>query len=288
MASVLVTGSSRGIGMATALAFGRAGHSVYATMRDPGRSPELAQMAEKESLPIKVSVMDVDSDNSVKEAIGAIQKDHGSIDVLVNNAGIERIGSIEEMDLSQFRAVMETNYFGSLRCIKAVLPQMREHKSGCIINVSSVAGRISTSPLAPYNASKWALEALSEALAQETKAFNIRVAIVEPGIIDTAMARRVGAGTDPSPYPQADRIAKLFSAALENEASPSLVGEKILDIVESGTWQLRHPVGPDAEPFLQWRATMTDEQWADFGAIDDDGWYEIIERDFGMNLRPKD
>jgi len=163
---------------------------------------------------------------------------------------------------------------------------MRELKSGCIVNVSSVAGRLSASPLAPYNASKWALEALSEALAQETKMFNIRVAIVEPGIIDTAMARRVGDGTDPSPYPHADRMAKLFNAALQGEPSPSIVGEKILDIVDSGTWQLRHPVGPDAEPFLQWRASMTDEQWADFGAADDDTWYEIIERDFGMNLRP--
>ncbi len=286
MASVLVTGSSRGIGMATVLAMGRAGHSVYATMRDPGRSPELAQLAEKESLPIKVSVMDVDSDNSVKESIGAIQKENGPIDVLVNNAGIEHIGSVEELHISQFRAVMETNYFGSLRCIKAVLPQMRELKSGCIVNVSSVAGRLSASPLAPYNASKWALEALSEALAQETKMFNIRVAIVEPGIIDTAMARRVGDGTAPSPYPHADRMAKLFNAALQGEPSPSIVGEKILDIVDSGTWQLRHPVGPDAEPFLQWRASMTDEQWADFGAADDDTWYEIIERDFGMNLRP--
>ena len=288
MVSVLVTGSSRGIGMATVLSLGRAGHPVYATMRDPGRSPELAQMAERESLPIKVSVMDVDSDNSVKEAIGAIQKENGPIDVLVNNAGIERMGSIEELDISQFRAVMETNYFGSLRCIKAVLPQMREHKSGCIINVTSVAGRISISPQAPYAASKWAMEALSESLVQEAKMFNIRVAIVEPGIIDTAMARRIAAGTDPSSYPQVDRIAKLFTGALQNEASPSLVGEKILDIVESGTWQLRHPVGPDAEPFLQWRASMTDEQWADFGAADDDRWYEIIERDFGMNLRAMD
>lgn len=272
--------------MATVLAFGRAGHSVYATMRDPGRSPELAQTAEKESLPIKVSVMDVDSDNSVKEVIGAIQNENGPIDVLVNNAGIERIGSIEELDISEFRAVMETNYFGSLRCIQAVLPRMRERKSGCIINVSSVAGRISASPLAPYNASKWAIEALSETLSQEAKMFNIRVAVVEPGIIDTAMARRVGDATDASPYPQTDRYAKLFSAALQNHPSPTLVGEKILDIVESGTWQLRHPVGPDAEPFLQWRASMTDEQFADWGAADDDKWYESVERDFGMNLRP--
>ncbi len=288
MTSVLVTGSSRGIGMATVLALGRAGHSVYATMRDPIRSPELAQMAEKESLPIKVSVMDVDSDSSVSEAIGVIQKENGPIDVLVNNAGIERVGSIEELDISEFRTVMETNYFGSLRCIQAVLPQMRERRSGCIVNVTSVAGRISVAPMTPYNASKWAMEALSEALAQETKMFNIRVAIVQPGIIDTAMARRVGDGTNPSLYPQGNRIARLFDAALQNEAPPSLVGEKIFDIVESGTWQLRHPVGPDAEPFLQWRASMTDEQWADWAAVDDDAWYESVERDFGMDLRPKD
>ena len=87
---------------------------------------------------------------------------------------------------------METNYFGAIRCIQAVAPQMRQRKSGCIINVSSVAGRIATSPLAPYTASKFALEALSEALAQEMKTFNVRVAIVQPGIIETPMATRIG------------------------------------------------------------------------------------------------
>ena len=129
MASVLVTGTSKGIGMATALVLGRAGHTVYATMRNPSRSPELAQMAEKEALPVKISSMDVDSDESVTAAIGTIQKEHGPIDVLVNNAGIERRGSTEELDLAHCRAVMETNYFGALRCIQAVLPQMRGHKS---------------------------------------------------------------------------------------------------------------------------------------------------------------
>jgi NAD(P)-dependent dehydrogenase (short-subunit alcohol dehydrogenase family) len=192
--------------MATALVLGRKGHKVYATMRNPNHSPELAQTAEKEGLPITVSKMDVDSDDSVKEAIGAIHKEHGPIDVLVNNAGIERRGSTEELDLSHFRAVMETNYFGALRCIQAVLPQMRARKSGCIINVTSVAGRISASPLGSYAASKFALEALSEALAQEAKMFNIRVAIVQPGIIDTAMARRMVEQPSASAYPQMRRL----------------------------------------------------------------------------------
>lgn len=285
MASILVTGTSKGIGMATALVLGRAGHTVYATMRNPGGAPELAQTAAKEGLPITVSVMDVDSDASVTEAISAIAQAHGPLDVLVNNAGIECRGSTEELALSHFRAVMETNYFGAVRCIQAVLPQMRARQSGCIINVTSVAGRISASPLGPYSASKFALEGLSEALAQEVKMFNIRVAIVQPGIIDTAMARRIGDQPHASPYPHTHRMAGLFTAALHTPTSPLLVGQKIRDIIESGTWQLRHPIGPDAEPFLQWRASMTDEQWVDWGAADDDTWYQNVERDFGLNAR---
>src|SRR5271166_2664424 len=112
MAAVLITGTSTGIGLATALTLGRAGHKVYATMRNPSRSPELAERAAQERLPVKISVMDVDSDNSVKTAIADIQKDAGRIDVLINNAGVERSGSIEELALEDFRAVMETNYFG--------------------------------------------------------------------------------------------------------------------------------------------------------------------------------
>lgn len=285
MASVLVTGTSKGIGMATALVLGRAGHTVYATMRDPHGAPELARTVEKERLPVTVSVMDVDSDASVTEAIGAIERVGGPLDVLVNNAGIERRGAIEELSISHVRAVMETNYFGALRCIQAVLPQMRARESGCIINVTSCAGRLSASPLGAYCASKFALEALSEALAQEAKMFNIRVAIVEPGIIDTAMAKRIAEEPSPSPYPQTHRFAGLFTASLHNPTSPFVVGQKILEIIESGTWQVRHPVGPDAVPFLQWRASMTDEQWVDWGAADDATWYQSVERDFALNAR---
>jgi len=286
MANVLITGTSTGIGLATALRLGRAGHKVYATMRNPSRSPELATKARAENLPIKISVMDVDSDSSVKTAIANIEREAGQIDVLVNNAGVEAYGSIEETPLATFRSVMETNYFGVVRCIQGLAPHMRQRKSGCIINVASVAGRIAVSPMAPYNASKFALEALSEALAQEMKPFGVRIAIVEPGIIDTPMARRIEGPTNTSAYAQPRRFAHLFLAALKNPAPPTLVADKILDIIESGTTQLRHPVGPDAVPFLKWRESMSDEEWVALNAADDDAWYQRMERDFGMAIRP--
>jgi len=272
--------------MATALAFGRAGHKVAATMRNPQRAPELARITAQEKLPITISAMDVDSDASVKEGIGRIVKEGGPVDVLVNNAGIERTGSVEELPLAEFRAVMETNYFGAIRCIQAVLPAMRKRRSGCIVNVASVAGRIANSPMAPYTASKFALEALSESLAQEAKPFNVRVAIVEPGIIDTAMARRVETAQTPSPYPQQRRFAAMFTASLKHPVPASVVGEKVVEIVDSGTWQLRHPVGPDALPFLQWRKAMSDEEWVAWGALGDDAWYDRLKADFGMDARP--
>jgi len=287
MASVLITGTSTGIGLATALALGRAGHQVHATMRNPGRAPELARTVAQEGLSVTISAMDVDSDSSVTAVMNGIYAEGGHIDVLVNNAGIERTGSVEELPLNEFRAVMETNYFGALRCIQAVAPQMRKRSSGCIINVTSVAGRIACSPMAAYTASKWALEALSEVLAQEMKPFHVRVAIVEPGIIETAMAKRIAEPPPASANRHARRFAAMFVASLKNPASPSLVAQKILEIIDSGTCDLRHPVGPDAVPFLQWRGAMTDEEWVDWGAMDDESWYQRVERDFGLDARPK-
>ncbi|HLW82910.1 MAG TPA: SDR family oxidoreductase [Candidatus Acidoferrales bacterium] len=285
MKSVLITGTSKGIGLETALALSRAGHKVYATMRNPSRSPELAGTVEKEKLPVTISTMDVDSDSSVTQAIGQIYESGGNIDVLVNNAGIEYTGTVEEVPLSAFRALMETNYFGPLRCIKAVVPRMRKQRNGHIINVSSVAGRIAACPMAPYAAAKWALEGLSEALAQEMKAVNVRVSIVEPGIIATAMAKRIGDPASPSASSQARRWAGFFAAALKDPVPASVVAEKIVEIIESEIRTLRHPVGPSAIPFLQWRSAMSDEQWVDWGALEDDAWYRRVQEDFGFDAR---
>ena len=285
MASILVTGASRGIGRATCVSLGRAGHRVFATMRDPSRAPALSAIASAESLPIIVSAMDVDSDDSVRRGVSDIVAQHGPVDVLVNNAGIERRGSVEELALGEFRAVMETNYFGAIRCMQAVLPSMRARGSGCIINITSVAGRISSSPLGPYSASKFALEAISEALAQEVKALGIRVAIVQPGIINTDMANAITAEADGSLYPHSRRFAGMFAASLKTPTGPELVGDTIRSLIESDSPRFRNPVGPDAEPFLAWRASMTDEQWVDWGATDDESWYAAVERDFGLDAR---
>ncbi|MBN8732150.1 MAG: SDR family oxidoreductase [Acidobacteria bacterium] len=287
MSTVMITGTSSGLGLATALTLGRAGHRVFATMRNPGAARELGETVKKEKLPVSVHVMNVDSEASVKYAMEEIGALAGVVDVLVNNAGVECHGSVEEVPLAEFHAVMETNYFGPLRCIKAVLPGMRGRGSGCIINVSSVSGRIAASPLSGYCASKFALEALSEGLAQEVKPFGIRVAIVEPGIIDTPMARAVEEEPEQSLYPQARRFSGLFQASLSHPAQPALVGEAIRDIIESGTWKLRHPVGPDAAGFLAWRAAMSDEEWISWGALSDEEWYARVQSDFGIDARRK-
>jgi NAD(P)-dependent dehydrogenase (short-subunit alcohol dehydrogenase family) len=125
----LITGTSTGIGRATAIAFGRAGHEVYATMRNPGRAPELGSIAAKEKLPIRVLPMDVDNDASVAATVAGILGDVGRIDVLVNNAGIAVTRAVEELPLAEFRRVMETNYFGALRCVQAVVPGMRARRA---------------------------------------------------------------------------------------------------------------------------------------------------------------
>ena len=164
---------------------------------------------------------------------------------------------------------------------------MRQRRSGCIINVASIAGHIAMSPMAAYTASKYALEALSECLAQEVKPFDVRVAIVEPGIIETQMARHIGVAPGPSPYPQQHRIAALFRTVLMNPGPATVVADKVLEIAASGTQQLRHPVGPDAAPFLGWRAAMSHEEWVAWGALDDDAWYDRVKADFGLDARPR-
>jgi len=287
MAIVLITGSSTGIGLATAVALARSRHDVYATMRNPDRSPELQSIAHQESLPITVLRLDVDSDTSVTQAVRRVLAERGHIDVLVNNAGICTFGAVEDLPVDVFRQTMETNYFGALRCLKAVLPAMRERRSGCIINVTSIAGRFAVGAHSSYSATKFALEALSEVLAQEVKPFNIRVVIVEPGIIQTAIYNKMSETPPESHYPHEARLRALNAASLRHPVSPLVVGEANRQIIESDSWQLRYPVGPDAAPFLAWRAAMSDEEWVTWNSpLNDEAWYSQFEHEFGQDARP--
>ena len=200
MATVLITGSSTGLGLATAVALARAGHDVYATMRNPARSPELQTIARKESLPISILRLDVDRDESVMQAVRQVLAERGHVDVLVNNAGILAFGAVEDLPLDVFRQAMETNYFGALRCIQAVLPSMRERRSGCIVNVTSIGGRITMGAHGCYTATKFALEALSEALAQEVKACRQRSSTRCPNLLARHITRtKVASGLSMPP-----------------------------------------------------------------------------------------
>jgi NAD(P)-dependent dehydrogenase (short-subunit alcohol dehydrogenase family) len=283
MATTLVTGTSTGIGHATALHMARKGHRVFATMRKPAAS-DLAGLAAAEGLSLTVLALDVDDDASVRAAVDQALSLSGRIDVLVNNAGLGFAGPLEEMPLSDIRQVMETNFFGALRCIQAVVPAMRGSGGGHIVNVTSVAGRVASAAQGAYSASKWALEAASESLAQEVAQFGIRVAIVEPGIIQTPIFGKLGAPNPSTRYTHTRRLARLFAKANEHPVSPFVVAEKIETIVSSGSTTLRHPVGPDAEPFLMWRRSMSDEEWVAVGALDDRAWGERVKRDFGLDL----
>ena len=122
-------------------------------------------------------------------------------------------------------------------------------------------------------------------VAQEVKPFNIRVSIVEPGIINTDMAKNIQHAETNENYPQAHRFGGMFTASLQNPTSPTLVADTILNIAQSDTWQLRHPVGPDAIPFLEWRASMTVEQWVDWNAQSDELWYDAVQESFGLDAR---
>jgi NAD(P)-dependent dehydrogenase (short-subunit alcohol dehydrogenase family) len=254
-------------------------------MRNPaGGAVEIRAIAEAEKLPITVLPMDVDDDASVRAGVDQALAQSGRIDVLVNNAGIGLHGTVEELPLAEFRRAMETNFYGALRCIQAVVPGMRERRQGCIVNVTSVAGRLALSPQAPYAASKWALEAASEVLAQELKPFGVRVAIVEPGVIATPILGKIKPNPPNSHYPNARRLEALFAASIKNPVSPYVVGEAIRRIAESDSWQLRYPVGPDAGPFLAWRASMSDEGWVNWSAATDEEWLASVKRDFGLDL----
>ena len=285
MSTILITGCSTGIGFATAEGMARAGHQVYATMRTPQKSPELAQLAERDNLPITVLTMDVDSDESVKTTVADVLLRAGQIDVLVNNAGIGPVGPVEEAPMADFQAIMQTNYFGVLRCMRAVLPGMRQRKAGCIITISSVAGRLYSPYHSAYCASKAAVEALSECLAGEVGPLGIRVAVVQPGVIDTPIIDKNEPMSADTNYPNEIRLRAYLGASRDNHAPASMVADTVLAIATGEQTTFRNPVGLDAAPLLGWRGSLSDEDWIASAGIDEETWIGGMAQ-LGADVRP--
>jgi NAD(P)-dependent dehydrogenase (short-subunit alcohol dehydrogenase family) len=289
MPVTVVTGTSTGIGFATALHLARHGHRVVATMRNLAKAGPLEEAARQESLPLVVRELDVTRQDSVDAAVAATREREGAIDVLVNNAGIGGATPLELTPEAEHRAMFEANYWGPVRLIRAVLPAMRERRAGCIVNVTSIAGRVATPNQIAYSASKHALAAASEALAHEVAAFGIRVAIIEPGVIQTAIFENSAGATrydKTSPYRQImRRNGKLFAAGFRNPGRAETVAEVIFEAVTTERPRLRYLVGTDAEGMAAGRARISDEEWVAMGGALDDAEYNArFKRYFGIEL----
>lgn len=277
MPSVLITGASRGLGLACALHFARNGYEVFGSVQQIGKSDTLRTAAEAEDLPITIVELDVTDPDSIDRAMSEVLASGNGLDVLVNNAGIGNLGTIESITDDVLQRVLDTNLFGSLRMVRAVLPSMRERRSGVIVNMSSVNGRLALPVGGPYFISKHALEVASEMLAVEVRSFGIRVAIVEPGAFATEILHdgvRSAAPEAGSPYETVRRRSTtMISQGIANAGDPLAVAEAVLDAVTTNAPKLRYLVGDDARMLVNARSRVSDEEWVALGGVVSDEEY---------------
>jgi len=262
----IVTGSSSGIGFETALDLAREGYYTYATMRDIKKGNQIKEIAKKENLKLEVLELDVDKDETVQATINKIVKEKNRIDVLVNNAGYGLFGCLEDLSMNDLKAQFETNFFGVVRTSQAVIPIMRKQKSGIIVNVSSVAGRIGF-PVSPaYISSKFALEGLSESMRYELSPFGINTIIIEPGVIKTNFMSSTKKSMKPdSVYKDiTNKVIMGISMMAEMGTNPQEVARTIVKAIKSENPLPRYTVGNDAVMFLEARKTKTDLEFENY------------------------
>jgi NAD(P)-dependent dehydrogenase (short-subunit alcohol dehydrogenase family) len=252
---VLITGSSTGFGRLFVDTLSRKGHTVFATMRDPGgrnakNASEIRTLAEKDSLPIYVLELDVTDDASVERAVDAAVAKAGRIDVAINNAGYYLSGLEEAVTTEQARRLMDTNFLGPVRVNRAVLPHMRRQRSGVLMHISSGAGRVILPSAGFYCASKFALEALAEAYSYELASQGIESVIVEPGAYETPVFGNTVTAADQArttTYGSLQQMPANVNAALSSSAGNAQeVADAVLRIIETpaGEKQLRYFVSP--------------------------------------------
>ena len=262
----VVTGSSSGIGFETALALAREGYYTYATMRNTKKGSTILDIAKKENLKIEVLELDVDSEDTIKSSIAKIIQDKKRIDVLVNNAGYFLVGCLEDLSVDDVKAQFETNFFGVIRIIQEVLPTMRKQKSGIIVNISSVAGRIGFPVTPAYISSKFALEGLSESMRYELAPFNIKTIIIEPGVIKTNLFATLKKTTKPdSVYKDiTEKVMQGLTMMSQMATPPQEVARTIVNAVKAENPLPRYPVGNDAVMFLEAKKSKTDIEFENY------------------------
>lgn len=258
----LITGTSSGFGLLSALELAGKGYQVIAGMRDLSRRDELVQQAEQAGLLGRIHpvAMDVTHAVSIDSAVTAILEQFGRIDVLVNNAGLAVGGFVEEVSMEEWRRQMDTNFFGLVEVTKAVLPVMRSQRKGTIINVSSVSGMIGFPGYAPYAASKYAVEGFSESLRQEMNPFGIKVVLVEPGSFRTPIWGKGLTGIqsrEDSPYKEKlDEVLRYTRRTAETAPDPQQVAELIGLIAGLRAPKLRYPVGKGSKILIAGKSLL--------------------------------
>jgi NADP-dependent 3-hydroxy acid dehydrogenase YdfG len=261
---VLVTGCSSGIGAATADLLVKAGHTVYATARRPETLAALAAAG------ARILALDVTSEESMGAAVMAVEAEHGRVGALVNNAGYGEYGTIEETDLDKVRTMFETNVFGLARLTQLVLPAMREARSGRIVNIGSMGGRLTFPVGGYYHATKYAVEAISDALRAEVRPFGIHVSLIEPGLVrsgfeETVLTSSAHAAQENSPY------AALLATSASNTSGgyanpvmatrPESVAKVVLKAVEARHPRPRYVVTTAARAAIAARTLGGDRVW---------------------------
>jgi short-subunit dehydrogenase len=271
----VVTGSSTGIGFKTSLTLARNGFHTYATMRKlEGRSKQITDIAKNDNLPLQVIQLDVDNDKSVLEAFNRIVTENDRIDVVVNNAGYALVGAFEETSMQEIKAQFETNFFGAVRVMQAVIPIMRKQRSGKIVNITSMGGRVAVPLDSIYHGTKFALEGLSESIQYELEPFRIKVILIEPGAVGSnfwknlkmaAKASGLDNKNNDSQYKQIENnMSESFKQIEQNTIHPSEVAKVILQAVMADNPDFRYVVGKDAAMILEARRTMSDREFQKF------------------------
>jgi NAD(P)-dependent dehydrogenase (short-subunit alcohol dehydrogenase family) len=283
----VVTGANSGIGRATALHLAQQGYRVFGTVRSIDKANKLQARANELGVTVELIEMDVADDVSVQRGFADIFLATDRVDVLVNNAGIGGNGVIEESTPQMYHDAFNVNVVGAIRCTQQVLPNMRERKSGTIVNITSVVGKFAAIAQAPYVASKWAFEGVSEELAQEVAPFGIRVVIIEPGVTKSSIfAKNIDAPNQSGAYDaHYRRMFAFYAAGITNATPAEEVGAVIHHAITTDTPQLRYACSWAGPEIVAGRAKQSDSEWVAMAASENDSdYFNAFKTAYGVDL----